>query len=129
MSYTHLLPFWVKNKDCRWELYLTAKYGGAYLINHLEFWNLTHIIYPNGTIRDFAIHCLPNRYRHEFGVGLGGGVYFKNVFGIYAEVLTGQFSYFPEVTNCYYTVRAGIEFKFYSKKHKERTTSENIIFH
>ena len=33
----HLLPFWVKNKNCRWELYLTAQYGGTYLIHYYPF--------------------------------------------------------------------------------------------
>jgi len=65
------------------------------------------------------VHCLPNRYRHVFGIGIGGGIYFKNIFGLYTEALGGQFSYFPKMTNCYYTARVGVEFKFYSKKHKE----------
>jgi len=117
----HLLPFWVKNKNSRWELYLTAKYGGTYLINHVEFYSSSVSIGGNGSPQYLEIHCLPNRYRHIYGVGVGGGVYFWNLFGLYAEVMGGQYSYFQEICPVYYTARVGIEFKFYSKKYKERT--------
>ena len=119
----HLLPFWVKNKNSRWELYLTAKYGGAYLINHVGFWSNGISISSNGTRQSF-LQCFPMRYRQIYGVGVGGGVYFWNVFGLNAEVMGGQYSYFPEVCPVYWTARVGIEFKFYSKKHKERIKNE-----
>jgi hypothetical protein len=62
-----------------------------------------------------------------FGIGVGGGVYFKNLIGIYTEVMVGQFSYFPAMMgNCYYTARAGIEFKFMSKKKKTEILPEHI---
>jgi len=129
----HLLPFWVKNKNSRWELYLTAKYGGTYLINHVEFYSSSVSTAGNGSPQYLEIHCLPNRYRHIYGVGVGGGVYFWNLFGIYAEVMGGQYSYFPEVCSVYYTARVGIEFKFYSKKYREKTKvkegDEEIEFH
>jgi len=126
----HLLPFWVKNKTCRWELYLTAKYGGVYLINYLPIVGKRWAIIDGVIIEKGEITYNPNRYRHIFGAGVGGGVYFWDLFGLYAEVMGGKYSYFPESSrNSYYTARVGIEFKFYSKKHKERTTSENIIFH
>jgi len=70
----HLLPFFAKNKDCRWEWYLTAKYGGAYLINHDEFEAVAFPIGGNGTILEY--YTSSNRYRHIYGVGMGGGVYF-----------------------------------------------------
>jgi hypothetical protein len=117
----HLLPFWVKNKDCRWELYVTAKYGGAYLINHIGFFSNGVIMISDGTSQSFDIHTLSTRYRHEFGIGMGGGVYFWKVFGLYAEVLAGQYSYFPELFNSYYTVRVGVELKF---KPREKTESK-----
>ena len=123
----HLLPFFVENKNCRWELYLTAKYGGAYLIHYggifpMVWSGISIKILPSGRpdTTYFYAEDSDAHYRHVFGIGLGGGVYFKNIFGLYAEALVGQFSYFPKMTNCYYTVRAGIEFKFYSKKHKEK---------
>jgi hypothetical protein len=125
----HLLPFFVDNKDCRWELYVTAKYGGAYLINHVSFYTNAIIVNKQGHHIDFLTSG--KRYRHEFGVGMGGGVYFWDVFGLYAETLVGQYSYFPELFSCYYTVRAGIEFKFYSNKQKKTVTKQDdeIIFH
>jgi len=129
----HLLPFWVKNKNSRWELYLTAKYGGAYLINHVEFYSFGVSLKGNKPGQSFELHCLPNRYRHIYGAGIGGGVYFWDLFGLYAEVMGGQYSYFPEVCPVYYTARVGIEFKFYSKKYKERIKAkeedDGIEFH
>jgi hypothetical protein len=117
----HLLPFWVKNRNCRWELYLTAKYGGAYLINHRPYFTSSVVMYSDDT----TIHVVNTtwsgkRYRHEFGVGIGGGVYFKNIFGLYAEALVGQYSYFPEAFSCYYTARVGVELKFTSKRRNRR---------
>jgi hypothetical protein len=55
-------------------------------------------------------------------------VYFWNVFGLYTEALIGQYSYFPEACKSYYTVRAGIEFKFYNNKYKKKA-SDGIVFY
>ncbi|MDR1793233.1 MAG: hypothetical protein LBR36_07340 [Bacteroidales bacterium] len=106
----HLLPFLSKNKNCRWDLYLTAKYGAAYLIQ----WNTKEYIadgyaYNEGEPiwRDFNY----SRYRHEFGVGVGGGVYFRDFFGLYAEGMVGQYSYFPEIFRCNLSFRGGMMFK------------------
>ena len=124
----HLLPFWVKNKNCRWELYLTAKYGGTYLINYHPFVSSGFIWDSKTGLQEIEIAENPKRYRDIFGAGIGGGVYFWNLFGLYTEFMVGKYSYFPEACKSYYTARVGIEFKFYSKKHKEKT-SEDIIFH
>ena len=118
----HLLPFWVK-KDCRWELYLTAEYGGAYLVNYLPV--TLDVLITNGDNKTTHFHAEDGdaRYRHVFGAGLGGGVYFekkKQVFGLYTEASVGQYSYFPKMCKVHWTARVGIEFKFYSKKHKEK---------
>ena len=103
-------------------MYLTAKYGGAYLINHYEFTCISITVVSSGKgNQSTRIYCAPERYRQIFGAGVGGGVYFKNLFGLYAEVLGGQCAYFPEISKSYYSVRVGFEFKFTpkSKKHKE----------
>ena len=125
----HLLPFFVKNKDCRWEWYLTAKYGGAYLVKHIETIRHGFLFDGRGGVHYMEQHFSSKRYRHEFGVGIGGGVYFWKVFGLYAEVMAGQYSYFPEVYDVYYTARVGIEFKFTPKKKiktKENATPQHI---
>jgi hypothetical protein len=112
----HLLPFWVRNTNCRWELYLTAKYGGSYLINYYPAPESIIAIRPISFGRNdttyFYADANYNRYRHEFGIGIGGGVYFWNLFGVYAEAMVGQYSYFPELFSSNYSVRVGIEFKF-----------------
>ena len=74
----HILPFLVPAKECRWDLYLTAKYGGCYL-PHKEL-----------DMPEFEY----SKYRHEYGLGLGAGYYFKNIIGIFAEGALGQFFYF-----------------------------------
>jgi len=133
----HLLPFFVENKDNRWELYFTAKYGGAYIdygwpvildaiiLKALDQWHFDTTYFH---AEDSEI-----RYRQVFGVGIGGGVYFgkkRQICGLYAEALVGQFSYFPTMTTCYYTVRVGIEFKFYAKNKKtENKEDDGILYH
>jgi hypothetical protein len=114
----HLLPFWIRKTNCRWELYLTAKYGAAYLIKWVGYRDY-------GAVSSFSPYppiWIPNfsRYRHEFGVGIGGGVYFWNLFGIYFEGMVGQYSYFPDMFHSNFSLRAGIEFKFISKKTKAK---------
>jgi len=74
----HILPFLVPDKECHWDVYLTAKYGGCYL-PHLE-------------LEDPYFNY--SKYRHEYGLGLGAGYYFKNIIGIFAEGSLGQYFYF-----------------------------------
>ena len=112
----HLLPFLNVNKNCRWEWYVTAKYGGTYLINHSEGGFGSVVTNSNGGQQFVNRHWGPERYRNIFGVGMGGGVYFKNLVGIYTEVMAGQYSYFPELCPVYWTARVGIEFKFTPNK-------------
>ena len=112
----HLLSFLNVKKNCRWEWYLTAKYGGTYLINHVGFRSIGVIYYIPGGTKRLEINCSGKRYRNIFGVGMGGGVYFKNLVGLYTEVMAGQYSYFPEVCPVYWTARVGVEFKFTPNK-------------
>ena len=53
-----------------------------------------------------------SKYRHEYGAGLGGAVYIKNIIGFYAEIMGGQFSYFPECVKSPYNIRVGLTAKF-----------------
>ena len=122
----HLLPFFVKNRDCKWEWYVTAKYGGTYLIKHLETNRYGYLSDGRGGVHYIEQHFNGERYRHEFGLGMGGGVYFWKGFGVYAEVLAGQYSYFPEVYNVYYTVRVGVEYKFTPKSKKLKKQEYNF---
>ena len=122
----HLLPFFVKNKNCRWEWYVTAKYGGAYLINHQPFRSIgVSVTSSSHKVQIDEINCSGKRYRHIYGIGMGGGVYFKNLFGLYTEVMAGQYSYFPEIVKSPYTIRVGMEFKFTSKKTKAKIAPEH----
>jgi len=77
----HILPFFVKSKNCHWDLYLTTKYGGCYL-PHKE------IDQPDYPYR---------KYRHEYGLGLGIAYYFKNIIGLYAEGSVGQYYLFRKL--------------------------------
>jgi hypothetical protein len=89
----HILPFLVKSKECRWDLYLTTKYGGCYLPHKESPDN------PDG------------KYRQEYGLGMGAGYYFKNIVGIFAESSVGQFSYFPRNVDSNFRFRIGIAAK------------------
>ena len=104
----HILPLFVKKEKCRWEWYITAKYGGAYFAK-----------YGGEKYASFYIGDISNgnedRYRHEYGLGMGGGVYFWNTFGFTLEVCGGQYSYFPEHIKEWYSIRGGIQFKFTPK--------------
>ena len=81
----HILPFLVQSEKCRWDLYLTTKYGGCYLPH-------TEIDQP-----DFPY----KKYRQEYGLGIGAGYYFKNIIGIFAEGSLGQFYYFCKFQKAY----------------------------
>ena len=78
----HILPFLVQSEKCRWDLYLTTKYGGCYLPH-------TEIDHPN-------FPSYHKKYRQEYGLGIGAGYYFKNIIGIFAEGSLGQFYYFSK---------------------------------
>ena len=92
----HILPFLVKSEEGRWDLYLTTKYGGCYL-PHKEW--------------DVAYNT-DSKYRHEYGLGIGAGYYFKNIIGLFAESSVGQFSYFPRYAESNFRFRIGIAAKF-----------------
>jgi hypothetical protein len=102
----HLLPLFVQNPDSHWELYLTAKYGGMIFT------------YPESTIlTSDGTYNIPKQsdYEHEYCMGVGGGVYFWKVFGLYAEFSLGQFYSRPTYDNkvkipC--KLRGGFTFKF-----------------
>jgi hypothetical protein len=89
----HILPFLIKSNECRWDVYLTTKYGGCYL---------PHKENPDN---------IGGKYRQEYGLGMGVGYYFKNIIGIYAESSVGQFSYFPKYVESNFRFRIGIAAK------------------
>jgi hypothetical protein len=75
----HILPLFVKKEDCRWDLYVSAKYGGCFLTKAQRL--------PDLVLRS---------YKHEYGAGLGGSVYFWKVFGLFTECSFGQYSFFGQ---------------------------------
>lgn len=77
----HILPIFVKEKNCRWDLYLSAAYGGCYL-PHLEFESMDHYY---------------SHYSQEYGIGMGISYYIKNRAGFFAEYRWGNFSFFSNV--------------------------------
>ncbi|MDR0829287.1 MAG: hypothetical protein LBN95_04135 [Prevotellaceae bacterium] len=113
----HLLPFFVKNQKCHWDFYIPLRYGGCYLTKFgegkyalpmydLDTWD---------TVKKDVLERRYNfdkKYRHEYGAGLGGAIYIKNIIGFYAEVLGGQFSYWPEMIISPYAIRFGLTAKF-----------------
>ncbi|MDR1544883.1 MAG: hypothetical protein LBS50_10890 [Prevotellaceae bacterium] len=110
-----LLPLWVKNPKCKWDFYIPIRYGGCYLTR----WGGVYPIenQSTGTWEDAMPDPNGNpdyykQYRHEYGAGFGGAYYIKNIIGFYAEVLGGQFSYYPELVKSPYAIRVGITAKF-----------------
>ncbi len=100
----HILPFIVKDTKNRWEWYVIAKYGGGFVKN------VPHWAHHNGTPEYYdKVYKL---YRHEFGVGMGVGVFFWDCLGLFAEQSIGQFSLFPEDFNSILSTRVGIQVKF-----------------
>jgi len=93
----HILPFFVKSKKCRWDLYLTTKYGGCYL-PHKE---IDQPDFPH------------SKYRQEYGLGIGIGYYFKNIIGFFAEGSVGQYFYFQRFKRGI-VVGNSLEFKDFS---------------
>lgn len=96
----HIFPFFIKKPDFRFDLYVTAKYGGRSSLVSKDF-----------------------RYSHEFGIGLGFAFYFSKYVGIFGEYSIGRYylgekgprdeftPFFPAKS----TVRAGIAVKFKPK--------------
>lgn len=107
----HILPLFVKNEKSRWELYFTAKYGGCFFSKWGDDGYGTPLPENNP-----EAEVNTNRYRHEYGIGVGGGVYFWNLVGIYAEASFGQYSFFPDSFSDPFVLRGGISFKIDSKK-------------
>lgn len=100
----HILPFIVKDTKNRWEWYVIAKYGGGFVKN------VPHWAHHNGTPEYYdKVYKL---YRHEYGVGMGVGVFFWDCLGLFAEQSIGQFSLFPEDFNSILSTRVGIQVKF-----------------
>ncbi|MDR1544884.1 MAG: hypothetical protein LBS50_10895 [Prevotellaceae bacterium] len=120
----HLLPFFVKNPKCKWDFYVPLKYGGNYIPKYHDLKNGTTVSHAMiGSWDDASIKYSEeelesnsyinwSKYRHEYGIGLGGAVYIKNIIGFYAEIMGGQFSYFPEFVKSPYNIRVGITAKF-----------------
>lgn len=100
----HFLPFIIKSEKCSWDLYLTAKYGGCYLI-HKENEYPESLKYPG---------IVDNKYRHEYVLGIGAGYYFKNKIGIFAEYYVGQSKHITD-TESNFRFRIGIISKFGKK--------------
>jgi hypothetical protein len=112
-----LLPLFVKNPNCKWDFYALVRYGGCYLIK----WGNEKRLVPDanpgtwddvtpngdGTTIDFN-----KKYRHEYGAGIGGAYYIKNIIGFYMEAMGGQFSYYPELVRSPYAIRVGLTAKF-----------------
>ncbi|MDR0828507.1 MAG: hypothetical protein LBN95_00130, partial [Prevotellaceae bacterium] len=107
----HILPFFVKNQKCKWDFYIPVRYGGCYLTKWLDG-KYGVIMEELGTWDDVDGEPSNNRYRHEYGAGLGGAVYIKNIVGFYMEVMGGQFSYWPEMVRNPYAIRFGLTAKF-----------------
>jgi len=121
----HILPFFVKNPNCKWDFYIPLKYGGNYISKYGKNKNNDAIVFsPIGTWDDRTRNMTEeeydeyraktnwNKYRHEYGIGLGGAYYIKNIIGFYAEVMGGQFSYFQEFIKSPYNIRVGLTAKF-----------------
>jgi len=96
----HFLPFIIKSEKCPWDLYLTAKYGGCYIIHQEnEEW----------------VTSDDNKYRQEYGLGIGAGYHFKNKVGIFAEYYVGQYTWqhaLRTFTDNNFRFRIGITSKF-----------------
>ena len=92
----HLLPIFVSEKKCRWDLYLTARYGFCFL-PHVEHHYLEGV---------------DKHYRQEYCIGTGIAYYFGNRIGLYTEFSLGNYSYFPRFVDSNFSFRTGITCKF-----------------
>lgn len=107
----HIFPLFIKKPDFRFDLYVTAKYGGR-----------SSLVSKNKE----------DKYSHEFGIGLGFAFYFSKPVGIFAEYSIGRYylgekspideftPFFPAKS----TVRAGIAVKFKPKMKSGRGKEE-----
>lgn len=118
----HILPLFVKNQKCKWDFYIPVRYGGCYLFRHGGEYIIIQSALPlwdnkvwDGKDKESGYKWVErndNKYRHEYGAGLGAAVYIKNIIGFYTEVMGGQFSYWPELVRSLYSIRVGITAKF-----------------
>lgn len=70
----HLLPFLIEKKDFRFDLYLTGKLGGAFLMSE-EYYR-------------------PEKgHRTEYGGGIGAAFYLGKHWGIFSEYSLGNYFY------------------------------------
>lgn len=91
-----ILPLFIKEPICRWDLYMFAKYGGC-LLFHKEY--------------EF-VGYQDSKYRQEYGAGVGIAYYFKNRIGLFGELSVGNYSYFPRFVESNINFRFGITTKF-----------------
>lgn len=89
----HVLPLFIQESKCRWDLYFSAQYGGC-------------VLFRTETNASGEHH-----YRQEYGTGIGLAYYIKNRAGFFAEFHFGNYSYFPNYVNSYSNFRAGLTFK------------------
>ncbi|MDR1544885.1 MAG: hypothetical protein LBS50_10900 [Prevotellaceae bacterium] len=110
-----ILPLFVRNPKCKWDFYIPVRYGGCYISKwggkYQYNYNPEMPLWDNVSISG-EVKSNWNKYRHEYGAGIGGAYYIKNIVGFYLEVMGGQFSYFPELVRAPYSIRAGITAKF-----------------
>ena len=117
-----LLPLFVKNPNCKWDFYISLRYGGCYLFRHGGKYLVVQDALPlwdnkvwDGKDKESGYKWVDinyNKYKHEYGAGLGAAVYIKNIMGFYMEVMGGQFSYWPELVRSPYDIRVGLAAKF-----------------
>ncbi|MBP7101611.1 MAG: hypothetical protein KBA86_00020 [Bacteroidales bacterium] len=106
----HILPFIKTDTKFKWDLYVSAKYGGCYFIS-----------YKNGYSIPISSHYYKDElipYRHEYGLGIGGSVFFWNLVGFNTELSVGQYSYWPNIFSSNFNFRAGIIFKLNTNQKK-----------
>jgi hypothetical protein len=107
----HLFPLLITDPRCKWDLYVSAKYGGCYFYTYKfrEYLKPTTFNYHKDEL--YA-------YRHEYGVGIGGSYFFENLVGFNTEFSVGQFSYWPRLVSSNFNLRAGIILKLNANRNK-----------
>jgi len=116
-----ILPLFKKKPNCKWDFYIPVRYGGCYMSkwggkylanwSYLPLWDNAMYDHKKGTYKTGEPTDY-NKYRHEYGAGLGTAYYIKNIIGFYAEIMGGQFSYWPELVKSPYNIRVGLAAKF-----------------
>ncbi len=114
----HILPLFLKsNVKSKWDLYISAKYGGCYFICYRKNNMLKNgYLIPISDLDYYKDELYT--YRHEYGVGVGGSVFFWNLVGFNTELSVGQFSYWPRMFSSNFNFRAGIIFKLNANRNK-----------